>query len=154
TTCTGNNDCLANQAAPVCDTMSRTCVQCIMNADCGLAMHRCDNHTCSACISDDDCGSHGVCQTDGSCASEDNVIHAISSGGGTTAGCGTGGNTPCTLPAALAQVSTTRNVVKLDDAGPYTPMMDNFVIAKDVTIDARGAVIGRGGNDAPILVVN
>lgn len=51
-----------------------------------------------------------------------------------------GPSNACTLEQALASVSATKNVIKLD-AGTYTPAASNFAVDANVTIDARGATL-------------
>jgi len=58
------------------------------------------------------------------------------------------------LTAALGAVNPTKNVIKLDDAGPYIPNLaaPNFTVSTDVTIDARGATLHKN-MDGPILTI-
>jgi hypothetical protein len=114
----------------------------------------CRNHGCVACTANTDCDG-GQCLPTGSCAAADAIIHATSNGA-IAMPCGDTG-TPCTLTVALAAASATKNVIKLDDAGPYVPdtsaSATNFVIGSDVTIDARGATLHRRV-DGPLVVIN
>jgi len=111
-------------------------------------------------VNDSECGTGGLCLPDGTCAAPTNIIHAASMAGMNVSGCGVpGGPGACTLKRALTEVTGTKNVIKLDDNGPYNPGMANFVVNSDVTIDARGiapggAVLQPTKNDTPILMIN
>jgi hypothetical protein len=100
-------------------------------------------------VTDDNCGTGGLCLPSGACAASDNIIHAKVNGSDVD-GCGDIGN-GCTFTKALMVVMGAKNVIKLDDAGPYA-VDAGFTVAADVTIDARGATIDRS-KDGPILTI-
>jgi hypothetical protein len=141
--CDNANDCTTTPGLPVCDLADNggTCVLCTANdhAACTGMTPRCEGHTCVACVDDNDCGGTGVCLLSGACADPSSIIHAKVTGLD-LGGCGDIG-TECTLTRALTEVTGAKNVIKLDDAGPYTA--GGFAVAADVTIDARGATIAR-----------
>jgi hypothetical protein len=159
--CKTRNDCTAEPGFPVCDTADNggTCVQCTSDdhALCTGLTPRCDDRTCVACVDDNDCDTGaGVCLPTGGCADPSSIIHAVSSNGSTASDCGAAGNA-CTLDTALTLATSTKNVIKLDDAGPYTSAVDDFVVDTDpaieLTIDARGAALHRI-TDGAILTIN
>jgi hypothetical protein len=153
---------------PLCDTgkSGGTCVQCMSGStqQCMGKTPHCDLATelCTACGDDNDCGGMaGVCLASGSCADPTKIVHAISNGGSmmmATCG-GIGAGNACDLDTALAIVRSGlgKNVIKLDDAGPYVSTMNNFIVdidtSLDATIDARGAVLHHNGN-GPIVTIN
>ncbi|HEU4732249.1 MAG TPA: right-handed parallel beta-helix repeat-containing protein [Kofleriaceae bacterium] len=158
---------------PVCDTSTPgggVCVQCMAGRteQCTGLFPRCDltTETCAACIDDNDCGgAAGVCLPDGSCASPDSVIHAVSTGGlaDMTSCGGLGAGNSCDLPTALAKARTEsgiqgskKNVIKLDDIGPYTTF-SNFVVDVDskfgLVIDAGQASLEHNG-DGSLVTIN
>ena len=158
-TCTANAACSAVPGSPVCD-LSLTppeCVHCTAadHALCTGTTPACTAHTCVACSVDADCDTGSLCLPTGACAGPSETIHAVSSGGSTdstTCG-GTGAGSACTLTAALAAVTATKNVIKLDDAGPYKADSNGFIAATNVTILAHGATLTRN-DPGPILSIN
>jgi hypothetical protein len=142
--CRGNNDCTSTPSFPVCDLADNggTCVLCTAtdHAACTGMTPRCEGQTCVACVDNNDCGGTGVCLLSGACADPSSIIHAKVTGLD-LGGCGDTGN-ECTLTRALTEVTDARNVIKLDDAGPYA-VAGGFFVAADVTIDAREATIAR-----------
>jgi hypothetical protein len=157
--CKVNEDC-NNPLFPACDTAldNGTCKQCTAtsHALCVNPMPRCgSDDVCGACVDDTaDCGQGGVCMPSGACVASADVIHAGSSSILTT-NCGAAG-TACTLAAAItiatAKAMPDRVIVKLDDAGPFT-VIGGLTINADVTIDARGATIGRTGGGPVVNVM-
>jgi hypothetical protein len=89
----------------------------------------------------------------GGCAASGSILHAKMNGIGATCSA----TSPCSLDAALVFAKTGPKVIKLDDAGPYTSMMTNFIVDVDaatpVTIDARNATIRHNGS-GPIFTIN
>jgi hypothetical protein len=146
--CQRSNECTANPDLPVCEM--GTCVHCTLAEHdlCTPTSPRCENHMCVKCVSDNDC-AQSVCMPDGSCAAQASIIH-VKVNGSMTSGCGDIGS-ECTLASALTLVTGTRNVIKIDDAGPHVPVMNSFVVGIDVTIDARGATLHHNGGDDPIV---
>lgn len=66
---------VCSSAMPVCDTDTKSCVQCLVSADCtGATAPVCDTdaHTCGGCVAHSDCAS-GTCLPDGSCADDSQV---------------------------------------------------------------------------------
>jgi hypothetical protein len=160
--CKTRNDCTSTPGFPVCDTADSggTCVQCTIDDHTlctGLTPH-CEDRACVGCIDDSDCGDPGVgvCLPTGGCADPSSIIHAVSTGGSIAPDCGTASNA-CTLDTALTVARPSRNVIKLDDAGPYTSGT-NYVVDTDATIDlmidARGAVLHRNSIGSAILTIN
>lgn len=137
--CKQNSDC-TDPNLPACDTDTKTCAQCFgsVHDRCTGMTPRCEVNACAACVDDGDCGAAGVCLASGACADAASVIHAAP-GGSTAAGCGDAA-TPCALEQALAGVTTSKNVVKLDP-GTYTPATSNFAVDANATIDLRGATL-------------
>jgi len=160
--CKSNPDCTSTPGFPVCDTTDNggTCVLCTANdhALCTGTTPICDNHNCVACTLDGDCGTGGLCLPNGACATSDNIIHAVSTNG-LTSNCGGPGANACTLTTAFAAVTATKNVIKLDDSGTYSPDaqgpsgVNGFVASNDVTIIAGAATLHSKGDD-PILSNN
>lgn len=151
--CRSNTDCASTPGTQVCDMTEAggTCVRCTASdhAACSEMTPRCENHDCVGCLDDNDCGDSGVCLLAGDCAASGRIIHTKVNGT-TTAGCGAVGN-ECSLPRALMEVSTTRNIIRLGDAGTYTTQ-DSLTLNLDVTIDARGATFHRN-SDGAILTI-
>lgn len=109
----------------------------------------CEKNACVACVDDvQDCQG-GVCLDTGGCADPNRIIHARSNSTMMT-GCGDATN-PCSLTGALMLVTPGKDVIKLDDSGPYVSDM-GVVINTNVTIDARGATLHRSGNGAIVTV--
>jgi hypothetical protein len=165
--CTKNDDCMSTPTSPLCDTTKGggVCVQCMQSHTdlCMGTTPRCDLGTeeCVACIDDGDCGGTGVCMPTGSCADPTKIIHAVSSGGSQMmTSCGAMGvGNACDLDTALlvARSGAGKNVIKLDDAGPYKSMMMNFVVDVDtaigLTLDARNATL-HPNRDGAIFTIN
>jgi hypothetical protein len=159
--CSGSGDC-KDPSFGVCDTAKAggTCVQCTAtdHKACVNQTPRCDSDACVACVDDNDCGGlAGVCLPSGACAASTSIIHAISAGGSETTSCGgTGIGNACTLDKALTIAAAGKNVIKLDDVGPYVSSMMNFVvntdIAVDLVVDARGATLNHH-DDGPIITI-
>ncbi len=155
-TCTQDTGCMKT-GFPFCNTDKGTCAQCFAKESknsCPSTAPHCDVDSCTACVDDTDCPS-SVCMLDGSCADPAKVIHVLVNGQD-QAPCGSAGAaTACKLDAALAIAATdgTKNVIKLDDAGPYTSDMNNFVVNANVTIDLHGATLLHH-MDGPIVTIN
>jgi hypothetical protein len=159
--CSGSGDC-KDPSFGVCDTAKAggTCVQCTAtdHKACVNQTPRCESDACVACVDDNDCGGlAGVCLPSGACAASTSIIHAISAGGSETTSCGgTGVGNACTLDKALTLAAAGKNVIKLDDVGPYVSGMMNFVvntdIAVDLVVDARIATLNHH-DDGPIITV-
>ncbi|MFT3698922.1 MAG: choice-of-anchor Q domain-containing protein [Kofleriaceae bacterium] len=106
-------------AKPVCDTDSKTCVECEVAMDCKSATAPvCDatDHTCGGCVAHSDCAS-GTCMPDGSCADDAQVAWVDAGfGGSPDANCSKA--TPCkTISPALD--ATSKSIVHIK-AGSYT----------------------------------
>jgi hypothetical protein len=144
--CTTNDECAAPTA--VCETASRTCVECTPAepAACTGTTPVCgDNDACRACSAHGECAS-AVCLPDGSCADEGNVAYVAQGGGGTactrTAPCGT-------LDAGL---QTNKPTVKIA-AGLVKDNKPTTIDGKNVTILADpGAKLDRDGDGATLVV--
>lgn len=116
---------------------------------CGGTTPVCENNACVACVDDmQDCGG-GVCLATGDCADTSRIIHA-SSKIVHVPNCGDSTTNPCSLNDALAMANASKNVIKLDDVGPFT--QNGFTVSNDVTIDARGATLTRA-DSGPVLTV-
>jgi hypothetical protein len=90
--------------------------------------------------------------TSGGCADPTSIIHASATHGMLTQ-CGTS-DVPCTLAAALLSVTTSKNIIKLDDPAPAVySQPGGFILLKDVTIDARNAILQRT-DGGPILTLS
>lgn len=153
--CQDSDECPSN--LPICDqTLNEgTCVLCTDSdrRQCMGMTPRCENRMCVACIDDIDCGQNGVCLSDRTCAAESRIIHAKASGGSNSAGCGAIDN-ECTLTRAFVEVTTDRNIVKLDDATTYTSPPGGYRIVTNTpfTIDARGAELRRSDNGQVLFI--
>lgn len=113
--CTGDMDC-TDPAAAKCDA-DGACVACIDGGECPLAAApACDGsaHTCRACLADGECAS-GVClEYTGECAGSDAILY-VSGSGADGAPCTAA--QPCkTIAEAVALVTGTKNVVRLETA--------------------------------------
>jgi hypothetical protein len=137
--CRGNDDCASMTGATVCDVAAtpHACVFCTEASHpmCTGTTPRCEaQQACAECTGDGDCGGTGVCLQDGSCAMTDNIIHVTTLGANEDS-CGSVA-TPCALAAALRIARSPRNVIKLDDDGPYV----GFTVSNtELVVDARGA---------------
>jgi len=155
--CKSNNNCTDKANFPVCDLMDNggTCVLCTADDHmaCTGVTPTCPNHACVACANDSDCGTNGLCLPTGACAASDSIIHV--SAGGTSAGSCGAKTQPCSLANALGVVDAMRNVIKLDDPGPYTNNgTSNFNVTANVTIAAGNAVLHRNVDGQPILSIS
>jgi hypothetical protein len=164
--CTNEDGCTSDPTRPICDKTLNggTCVQCTM-ADqkaCTGMMPHCalDTGTCVGCVDDSDCGGTGVCLPSGGCADPNTIVHAISTGGSmdtTTCG-GMGAGNACDLNTALSIARAGKNVIKLDDPGPYKSMMNSFDVNTDTVIglilDARNATLHNNNANTPVFVVH
>ena len=156
--CKSSSDCTITLSFPVCDTADNggTCAVCTADDHqlCTGTTPLCKNHACVACTSDSDCGTGGLCLPNGACAAPESIIHVALTNAAVSTPCGSGISPPCQLATALAAVDSTRNVIKLDEAGNYaTGGSPNFIVNADVTIDARKAVLHRTV-DGPILSIS
>jgi hypothetical protein len=85
--------------APVCDTTTNTCVECVAGSDCEATAPVCDNHACRACATNTECAS-GACLPTGACADAGSVAY-VREGGTDNATCDL--MQPCaTVSAAIA----------------------------------------------------
>jgi len=118
---------------------------------CAGTTPRCESNACVACADDvQDCKG-GVCLATGDCAATSRILHA-SSTSSKSSGCGDAAM-PCSLAGALGSATADKNVIKLDDVGPF--VTNGLTVTADVTVDARvngGAALSRvdGG---PIITV-
>ena len=166
--CTPTTGCTSDPMFPICDTAKNggTCVTCTTDKHdlCAGATPRCDMATesCVACVDDGDCGGTGVCLPAGGCADPNKIIHAISTSGSSnmnTCG-GVGAGNACDLDTALAIAKSGmgKNVIKLDDAGPYKSAMNNFIIDVDAALalilDARGATLQAHNSNSAVITIN
>jgi hypothetical protein len=156
-TCGSDGDCKMT-GFPACDLAigNGTCKACTASSKgvCAGKTPHCDsNDSCVACVDDvKDCGAGGVCMPDGGCADTAAILHASSTSNKMN-GCGDMAN-PCSLPGAIGLVAAGKTVIKLDDAGPFTAMGGGgFVLASDLTLDARGAMLVRSGAGSTITVM-
>lgn len=155
--CRNSDDCMDKVNFPICDLTENggACVLCtpMDHAACtGVTPICSDNHTCVACVNDGDCGTGGLCLPNGACAAAESIIHASVFGGASPSSCGSS-SAPCLLSVALAAVDGTRNVIKLDEQGPYAPSgPPNYIVTGNVTIDARGATIHKTVNGSILTI--
>jgi hypothetical protein len=163
TVCASNLDCVSLVNFPVCDVAAtpHKCVECTADSRdrCTADKPVCGGaDACIACATDDQCGTGGLCLATGACIAPTSILHAVSTQGSLDgATCG-GIDKPCTLSTALAAVTATRNVIKLDDAGTYTPdatvLSGNFAITTTVTIYATGATLHRKNMGAILSIAD
>ncbi|HEX8111280.1 MAG TPA: right-handed parallel beta-helix repeat-containing protein [Kofleriaceae bacterium] len=155
--CGSDNDCKM-MGFPACEkTINQgTCEPCTDSniGVCTGTTPRCESNACVACADDvQDCKG-GVCLATGDCADTGHIIHASSSKTMMTTNCGDTAANACSLNSALAIVTTTKNVIKLDDPGPFESDT-GFVVNTNVTLDARGAILRRtGGGSNAVVTVN
>lgn len=150
--CGSDGECTM-QGFPVCVKANEqgTCKQCSdgNKGACSGTTPRCESNACVACVDDMDCPG-SVCLATGGCADASRIIHARS-GSNQTSNCGESITNACSLSGAITLAGTTsKNVIKLDDAGPFG--QSGFTVSADMTIDARGATLTRGDN-GPVLTV-
>lgn len=150
--CGSDGDCKM-AGFPACEkTINQgTCEPCTASnrGACAGTTPRCENNACVACVDDvQDCQG-GVCLATGDCADTTRIIHATSNSGQTT-NCGDTTVNACSLLGALMLATAGKNVIKLDDPGPF--LQNGFTVSNDVTIDARGATL-RGADTGPVLTV-
>jgi hypothetical protein len=150
--CGSNNDC-KTPSFPVCDlTIDQgTCEPCT-SSDRGVCKDttpRCEKDTCVACVDDAQDCQGGVCLATGGCADASRIIH-VTSGSTKMTDCGDTTENACSLTGALMLATTGKDVIKLDDQGPFTA--SGFTVSNDVTIDARGATLTRA-DGGPVLTV-
>jgi hypothetical protein len=111
--CRTSAQCAGNPSGSVCDVLSQTCVQCILDVDvtgCSGATPQCgEDHQCHGCIYDAHCPGSNVCLPSGMCADETAVLYARPNGTGTACTQAE----PCTLTNALAQVTAAKHIVKM-----------------------------------------
>lgn len=110
---------------------------------------RCESNACVACVDDMDCPG-SVCLATGGCADISNIIH-VTPGSNKGPPCGDTTANACSLNAALAMASGSKNVIKLDNPETYT--QNGFTVSNDVTIDARGATLTSADNGAVLTMM-
>lgn len=133
---------------PYCDVPTHACVQCgpgEISQCTGLTPVCSVDHTCQPCTADDQCTS-GVCLATGECADENRVIYA--SVGGGTSGCTQA--TPCQADFAVAQLSTSRDIVHF---APGSHDVDTLPIMVDATLIGRGAELNLVVANGPVVSV-
>jgi hypothetical protein len=146
-TCANDTDCMTKDPDhPACDrAMSGgICVVCTASnaTACTNEAPVCAaDDTCRACASDNECVS-GVCLPTGACAPAGSVLHVAANG---TGGPPCSATAPCKIDDALAQLGATLNVIKLEDAGPFTLQTPDVTVAS-LTIDARSHAIVQPKN--------
>lgn len=150
--CDSDTDCKTADF-PACELTIHQCKPCTAsNAGVctGTDAPRCEDNACVACVDDKDCSNGaGVCLATGGCALPGQIIHADSIKAGSS-DCGDGILPACSLTGALGLVTPGKNVIKLDDAGPF--VTNGVMVTNDVTIDARGATLNRA-DGGPIITV-
>ncbi len=139
TACTIDDDCADRTGETRCFVDEGTCVACLEASDCSTATAPiCDDadHACRGCRTDGECGSEVCFDDTGACAVADDVIYVDMTG----AASGTCTQaTPCnTIALALAQVTSSRNVIKVRP-GTYAGQVTLNAIT--VTIVGEGATI-------------
>lgn len=140
-TCVNDDECADVPDRPFCSTES-TCVGCIDGSQCSASEAICDatSHACRGCSSDDECAT-GVCiEAEGLCASEESLLHVVSTG--TDAGSCTR-TSPCkTLGYALQQVSQTRYVVRI--RAPFLSVEPQTLSVNfPLTLDGNGTQVPK-----------
>lgn len=153
--CSSDSDCKTADF-PACDLTVNQCKPCTASNPgvcTGTNAPHCDSNACAACVDDRDCSNGaGVCLATGGCALPGQIIHADSTKAGSS-DCGDGILPACSLTGALGLVAPGKNVIKLDDVGPF--LAEGFMVTNDVTIDARvngGATLSRS-NNGPVITV-
>ncbi len=151
--CETSAQCVGDPEGGVCDTSTQQCVECLPGGESSCIMGQvCGaDQKCVGCVKDGDCAS-SVCLGTRSCANEDNILYVKPDGTGTTCD----RDAACTLTTAVAQLTATRNIIKLT----IVPGVDYDV--PPITINQPFAVqiIGRGveleteGPGAAISVTN
>jgi Right handed beta helix region len=154
--CTSSAQC-GTAAFPACELTGANagmCVACTATDKdlCTGRTPRCEANECVACVDDGDCGDRGVCLPAGDCAAPERIIH-VRNGGSSTGGCGASGN-ECSLIQAFGEVSSTRDVIRLERPATYTGSgidvnVDN---GESVSIAARGTIVRREGTGYAVLV--
>jgi hypothetical protein len=153
-TCRGDDAVFCNDAGTnfdvthcdvACSAATGGCLTCQTDAECTNPTPHCDAAagSCRACTADSECAS-GVCLDSGACEDEASIVYAAPSA---TATSGCTKAAPCSVTAAFAQVTETRDVIKLG-GGVYTASSLSPAGAR-ATIHGFGATI-NGFN--PILV--
>lgn len=139
-----------------CVCFNMICVECTNDDErnCGGTQPQCgSDNRCRECRSNDDCPS-GACLENGACASMGQVIYAAPTGVAMS-GCGKEpGKMECTLPQALMEVNSPRDVIRLAP-GMYTVTGLSGLNFSDIsaTVVARGAII-RNVTGALMTVTN
>lgn len=147
--CDGDSTCSGAKA--VCEPMAHVCVECIDSSTCTSATAPvCDatQHACRGCTADAECASNVCDRETGSCVAEASVIY-LSPTGQTSGTCTRAA--PCkTFALGLAQVSSTRDIIK---AAPGTYSGKATIDGVTVTIFGDGATIQPTATDQSVIAV-
>jgi len=151
--CTQSAMCAGNPNGTVCDTLSQTCVQCIVGIDvsgCAGGTPQCgDDNLCHGCIFDAHCSASNVCLPNGMCADETAVLYASVTGAGTACS----QTAPCTFANALAAVTATKRIIKmLPNVMPYSEPPVTISTAQPVQVLAASAIFEPAGSGDAITV--
>jgi hypothetical protein len=144
TACTDDEMC--SGTTPACNLTTSMCVQCTATnaTECEGMTPVCGSNACRGCTMNAECMS-GACMPDGSCAPPEAVLHASSSGSGTTCAVGD----VCSLEQAITVADTTKNVIVLA-AGSYTTS-GTVSTGKTLTLLGRDAIINKGASGNPVF---
>lgn len=147
--------CEISEGECVCLTPPGVCVECTPEDErnCANTRPQCgEDNRCRACSKNDDCNDSEACLEDGACADASRVIYTTPNGVN-TASCGRAkdGTNACSLPQALLEIDSSRDVIRLGTGSYVVPnsSLDGLDFNnKTATLIARGATLTRMGNGA------
>ncbi len=145
--CRDSAQCAGNPNGAVCDVLSQTCVQCIVDVDttaCTGAMPQCgEDNACHGCTLDSHCPVSGLCLPSGQCAEEATILYAAPDATGTCTL-----TAPCTFTTAVQMVSATRHIIKLttNQGATYSEPPIAFPATQPVQVLGAGATFQPTGN--------
>jgi hypothetical protein len=152
--CTADSDC----PGLVCDTTTGTCVQCTPSdqAACTSLHQVCTTvNTCVDCVINTDCGANSACLPDNTCADTGTILYAAPDGSGSaTANPCTSPASPCSLSNAVGHATTVQNVIQLGSGSYNEGTITLAVAGLQLVVAANAAVTVTGSsNNNPLFAV-
>jgi hypothetical protein len=152
--------CNANSECPglVCDTATGTCVQCTTSDQAACtAMHQvCTSvDTCVDCLVNTDCGANSACLPDNTCAGSGTILYAAPNGSGSaTSNDCTSPASPCSLSNAVGHATTVKNVIQVGSGSYNEGTITLAVAGLQLVVEASAKVTITGSsNNNPLFAV-
>ncbi len=157
--CTASTECTGT--ANVCDINgTKTCVECVVSADCQMAGDPANapvcgaDHACHACTQDSECAGTGICLTDtGACARPEDIAY-VQTGGNASGPCTAGAPCP-TITVALGKLTPAIKVMgPVVEATPAVATEPALVIPRTVRIIGDATASITRTSNGPIVEVS